>query len=74
MPGNKRPPLPNDGVYTLGDLTRFRTELMYPYDRDQTDITVTKSYHDQALPFHIPFFGFRYSYIWVSSLCLCLCC
>lgn len=51
----------------MGDLNRFRHELLYPHTpEDFTDITSTKAYHDQPLQFHIPFFGFRYTYIWVS--------
>lgn len=55
-----------NGPMTMGDLRRFRTELMYPYDlSDFTEITSSKSFHDQPLQFQMPFFGFRYTYVWV---------
>ncbi|KAF7495260.1 Protein mesh [Sarcoptes scabiei] len=67
IPGNKRP-MEQNGPMTMGDLRRFRTELMYPYDlSDFTEITSSKSFHDQPLQFQMPFFGFRYTYVWIQK-------
>lgn len=67
IPGNKRP-IGDLGPQTMGDYDRFRRELLYPHTpADFTDITSTKSMRDQPLQFHIPFFGFRYTYIWIHK-------
>ncbi|KAH7644783.1 protein mesh [Dermatophagoides farinae] len=66
IPGNRRP-LEQQGPITMGDLQRFRTELMYPFNQqDFLEITSSKSFHDQPLQFQMPFFGFRYTYVWIQ--------
>ena len=45
-----------------------RANLMYPF-REQdhlTNINSMKQFHDQPLPFRLPFSGFQFHYIWVS--------
>lgn len=66
--GNRRP-IEQKGQVTMGDLSRLRKELMYTYEDTHTfaDISSAKSFHDEPLPFQLPFFGFRYSYIWIQK-------
>ena len=47
-----------------------RVNLMYPFEeKDQlTNINSMKQFHDQPLPFRLPFSGFQYHYIWVSAI------
>ena len=43
--------------------------LMYPYDESDHlyNVNSMKQFHDQPLPFRLPFSGFAYNYIWVST-------
>nr|XP_046915265.1 protein mesh-like isoform X1 [Dermatophagoides farinae] len=43
--------------------------LMYPYTTDDyvREINSMKQFHDQPLPFRLPFFGFAYHYIWIHK-------
>lgn len=42
--------------------------LFYPYDSSHylKEINSMKQFHDQPLPFRIPYFGFAFHYIWVK--------
>ena len=45
-----------------------RANLMYPFEEKDhlTSINSMKQFHDQPLPFRLPFSGFQFHYIWVS--------
>ena len=50
------------------ELMEMRNVLMYPYlAADLLDITQTKPFHDQSLPFRLPFFGFEFNYIYIQK-------
>lgn len=44
-----------------------RANLMYPFEEKDhlTTINSMKQFHDQPLPFRLPFSGFQFHYIWV---------
>lgn len=58
-----RPRLLNNGLLDNG------RHLFYPYDRSdyRNEINSMKQFHDQPLPFRLPFFGFAFHYIWVTT-------
>lgn len=43
--------------------------LMFPYNEADYVHTINsmKQFHDQPLPFRLPFFGFAYHYIWIHK-------
>ncbi len=45
-----------------------QSKLFYPYDESDymKGINSMKQFHDQPLPFRLPFFGFAFNYIWVN--------
>lgn len=58
--------LDNYLFHLTADPDHPRRNLMYPYDKsDFLSLTSTKSFHDQPLPFRLPFSGFAFNYIWV---------
>lgn len=47
----------------------YDSNLMFPYNEGDYmhSINSMKQFHDQPLPFRLPFFGFAYHYIWIHK-------
>lgn len=56
-----------DDLVYLNSLNAHQN-LLYPFDEHDymSNINSLKQFHDQPLPFRLPFSGFAYNYIWVS--------
>ncbi|XP_035228405.1 protein mesh-like [Stegodyphus dumicola] len=52
---------------TFIDMKKFRSELLYPHDREYLIDTINRgqAIRDTPLIFRLPFFGFDFRYIWI---------